>query len=681
MADGFAAYLLINDQKGEHMASSVQNVPTVAELLKSIHANQKELSILENKVVAIRDSISYLPFTPLTMKTIENPVYFQNISQADFNVLLTSLVTFFLSQGESYVTNFKQILETRFSQVQFAQFVHRYTSQLLLKEEALQQKSVCNLLALITLNRIKAIAAETFPPATFERNLFRRVKSDALIFPSLSNYQPPNDFSTKCRTIWKICIEDMENFLEAFDRLTGSPTRGQDAMFFVNSYQMAMKVATSLTGEKPPQGSEIALGLIPFMMNAIRKVYMHYYCKTPSASALNPLVHYSDPHFYEGVAPINNRNQILEEVAQAWSQNITPILVGAPGCGKTSILIEIARRIHLKKFPGFNGGDYKAFGGSATSLASIGGIEHIERLLKKIGAKREFTILLLEEIHAFSDSQKNLLSSFFDHSPHSIRYAVFATTTDGAKEFFKGDDGSLARRFININVPDLSKDETKFVLYHQARSMSPTMMISCEVIERIVTASEGNFAKSIKLLCHVLRKALNKNIACPSQKAYNEKVTQLKVAEETHLNHLGRIGNGRQQSADIIYEMEIEKNALEAKLEKERLVIKNHVIYLTKRTQLTYRVLDVSQKILKDFQGFLLMKGENIKQITPAKEENYFLHHSFQKTIESSSKEFIYYNVFLNDVLNNKISEFEKEYDLISEITNEFITDDDLKME
>lgn len=650
-----------------------------SQLLIQIKNGQKELGVLERKVTETQASISSFSCDQQKMNDISVPGYFQRISSADFENLLTPLVKCFISDWTLYTDIFKQIFESGYAEGQLRAFADRLSRQILLKEDALQKKIISRLLSFITLNRLKSITAQAFPQLTFQKDLLNRVKADSLSFPFLTKNEAPQGIFQNFRSIWKICIEDIDNFLESYDILTQTPITGQDALSFCTTYQMSMTIVAAASDKLPP-GIGAFLTCVPFIMNALRKLYMHYCTKTPST--LSPLMIFSDPNFYRCVAPITNRDQILHAISAAWSNQVTPLLVGKPGCGKTSILIEVARRIHQGTFPGIIGKDYQAFGGSATSLASAGGIfagnSHIERILKKIAEKKEHTILLLDEIHTFNDSQKTLLRTYFDNSPNSVRYAVFATTTLGADEFFKGDDGSLARRFATISIPNLDIQETKFVLHHQALEMAPTLIIDPKVITRITTSTKGNFAESRKLLCQILRKALTQNTTCPSQTAYNLKLNELSLATVEHLRQLSVGINGRQVSAISMNQLEQERIVLEEKLKAEQLNIQTHAILLAKRSQLIFKTLDLSQKILAEFHKFLISKRENLNQIASATEENHFCSSEFQSKIEKSTKKFLYYNVFLNETLLKRIREFEEEYNFISEISDDYVKDDDL---
>lgn len=177
-------------------------------------------------------------------------------------------------------------------------------------------------------------------------------------------------------------------------------------------------------------------------------------------SELSHVLSYNDPLFHLNVCQINNRSVIFDEILAAWMQRTTPILVGPAQSDTSSILSELARRIHERVLPGFQEKECKVFGGSVASLLGAAGFfganRHLDRLFKKIADKRDCAILALAGTHLFKHDQHVLLRSYLDSDPRSIRYAVFSTTPEGALEFFGEDDGSLARRFRLLDVSNLT---------------------------------------------------------------------------------------------------------------------------------------------------------------------------------------------------------------------------------
>jgi hypothetical protein len=662
------------------------------EQLKQVEYNQKILIENTRKLDEAKIYISVYEDKKLSECTAS---FFQHISSQDFELFLTPFTLRYISACQVEKDSFQVIFNEHFNPLQAREFLNRFTIYTLIKSESKQKKLIDELLNTISLDRLKAAVFSISHSQILEedplsdKNLLGRIQADSLIFPDLSNCKFSSGDSDTLKTIWKICIEDIDNFLEAFDTISQTPTNAMDAMQLIQMHQMSMALFSDIGRLNPFSNAgtqilgSIGLMFVPFIMNAARKLYVHYLTKTPSN--LPPLYIYSDPNFYQGVAPVKNRDDILDQILTAWKQQLTPILIGESGCGKTSILIELARRIHQGVFPEFpQNEEYKVFGGTATSLASAGGLfggnNHMNRIFDKISDKKDNTILLLDEIQGFDDAQKMLLRSRFDNNPNSVRYAVFATTTEGAKTFYEGDDGSLERRFIRIIVPKFTSEETQYILHNQSRSLASTLVIHPAVINRIVGHVNGEFAQSKKILFHVLRKALKKNQTLPSQEKYKRNMDALNLITTLHQRNI-LMGIHDSKLISQMIQLDKEKSKLEAHLQQEKLNIQNYDILIAKRNQILYKILDVSQEMLELFNDFLKSKGKNSGQIHPDEEAMYFENTDFKNQIENLTKKFIYYNYFLNPILCKKIKDFEEEHDLISEVTNEFITDDDLKVD
>lgn len=609
-----------------------------------------------------------------TIREINSPDYLKNLPSDNFEAIFKSFLQYLLKKNTTESrSELKNILNNEFPDGQLIRFTCSLSKQIIFKKDKNQKKIISNFLELINLSGL-----ETVLPRSYKKELLERIKADALIFP-ISHYQPPKGFQKELITIWKLFTQDIDSYLTAVDILTQRPVSTLEATSFINFYKLSMGVTGDIgpwlnkkITDPQPESISLALLTIPFAANVLRRLYLHYCTKTPSS--LYPLLDFSDPNFYENVVPINNREQILTAISSAWDENVTPILIGEPGCGKTSILIEVARRINMGNFLGLQGDEYKAFGGSASSLASA----DIRKIFNKISEKKHFTVLLLDDIQ-FNDSQKALLGTYFDgNSPQSIRYALFATTPKGAKAFYKDDDGSLRRRFKNIHVPNLNHDETVFALYHQALSMAPHLNVDPLVIKRIVTHSKGSFSEGQKILFQLIRKVLNGNIICRTQSLYDLTMTQINSMKLYHQFSTLNSDQLSSPTSQTLNDLEQKRIALEKIIKEEKLAIQNHALLLAKRRQLSYKILDISQKILTIFHDYLSKKGIRLNQMNPITELENFESAGFQERIDLYVKKFIYYNTFLKKELYEKIQEFEK-LGLVSDITT--ITDDDLIIE
>ncbi|MCE5318139.1 MAG: ATP-binding protein [Parachlamydia sp.] len=594
------------------------------------------------------------------------------------NSHLNSFIKCFISSDG--FTHLKNLFTNRFINLtdeEFQIMANRLAHFIHLMKGSEHEEVIKRFLNLTRNIRVNEAIKIVFHTDNFNQDLLSIVQANVSAFSLLIKYTPPTGFWTEMKKICRICIEDIDNYLEAFDILTSTPITGSDAQNYFSAYQMTMLVFKETTDQILP--SCLSIGF-PFLFNAIRKVYIEYFQKTPSS--LPPLKEFTDPNFYLSVAPVNNRNDILEKIKQCWQSKTIPILVGEPGCGKTSVLVEVARRIAMNQF-GLPGNGYKAFGGSAIALTSAGGMyggnDHIRRTLTKIVSKSEHTVLLLDEVEAFTQDQKLMLREFFG-GPKPIRYAVFATTTAGKDVFFEKDDGSSDRRFEVIHVPNFSPDETNIILQNQARSMASNFIIKEEVTTRIVKHTNGDLSKSRKLLSRVIRKAAKQNNTYPSQEALDQTESALVLAQGRHFNQIQINPIEATKTSEPLNQLEKAKLALEEKLKSEKVTVNDHARLLTKRQQLTYKIIEISQTILQIFKEDLLSKRRQLDQLSAEDASNYFRENSLQTKIAPLVKEFAYYSFWFQPYLSEKIREFEQEHNFVSEITNNFVTAADLNL-
>lgn len=668
---------------------------------KDLEENQKTLHQAKRKLEKLEVTISN-NWNGKKIKKNTKDERWLTLSSDKFNESLTDFVLYFINDSKSFNNYFCYPFKASNNQttnnietIRLQAFANRFSTHIMLKQYDFQKKCIGEFLNCIDLVKMKAAITDIIPEENFEAFLLNRIQTDALIFPLFSNYQPCVGILQSLNTFWNICTEDISNFLKSFDKISKTPKNSQDAMAFAQLYQMqtaivadiAKGIAIGAGGVASEGGGSLTavaygacISFIPFIGKAFYNIYYNYRQTTPSNSDLLPLLVFSDPNFYQGVAPVKNRNDILSQIAHLWRQQVTPILVGEPGCGKTSILIEVARRIHQGTFPEFHKNNkYKVFGGSAISLAGGAsqyfGNGNIEDVFKKISDKKNYAILLLDEIQGFDDGQKTLLRGYFDGMPQSIRYAVFATTTEGAKAFFDKDDGSLARRFVIIHVPKFDLEETRSILHHQAHSLAPTLVVDPRVISRIVNHTNGEFAQSKIILLQILRKVIQKNQILASQELFNKTTNEINIAL---IEHQLNISRGQTQFNENTMQLIEKQKELEKKLQDETLIIQNHVLLLAHRANCMSELYGMSKKILAAFEKHLVSKEEKLDQITNDTKKSYFVNSDFEIEIKELTKEFIYYNFFLNPIICKRIKEYEEEYGLISEITNDFVKDKDL---
>lgn len=177
-----------------------------------------------------------------------------------------------------------------------------------------------------------------------------------------------------------------------------------------------------------------------------------------------------------------------------------PILLGAPGVGKTAIVEGLAQRIVSGTVPKHLIGS-KVYSLSLSSLVAGTKFrgefeERIQGLVNEIQKSKD-CILFIDEIHTLIGAgsasggaldASNILKPFLARS--DLR-CIGATTLDEYKKYFS-KDGALARRFQQIMVEEPTKEQMKQILagikpkfeeYHKC-------IITSDAIDSVITLSD-----------------------------------------------------------------------------------------------------------------------------------------------------------------------------------------------
>jgi len=177
----------------------------------------------------------------------------------------------------------------------------------------------------------------------------------------------------------------------------------------------------------------------------------------------------------EALDPVVGRNDEIERIAQILSRRKknNPILIGAPGVGKTAIVEGLAQRIVKKNVPAVLM-NKRIFALSMTSL--VAGTkyrgqfeERIQGLLDELSGHKE-VILFIDEIHTMvgagatpgSMDAANILKPALSRGNLQC---IGSTTTDEYRKTIE-KDGALERRFQKIMVEPTTPDETLQILHN-----------------------------------------------------------------------------------------------------------------------------------------------------------------------------------------------------------------------
>jgi ATP-dependent Clp protease ATP-binding subunit ClpA len=324
---------------------------------------------------------------------------------------------------------------------------------------------------------------------------------------------------SKLKELWEMIQEEPRNLLVADEMLSSEPPKTLfDAQSVFSQqftkYQTALQGADIVARAAPfPYGliAAPAALLLPSLLGVARKVYFRWMCKAPVH--LYPL---NDSRKLNDTTSKNfiGREEVIQEILYAWNIKRTPLLVGDPGVGKTTIIEEVARRIEQGEIPEFVG--KTCFFGSAAQLTSGSMMEQppIQRVINTIQPYKENVVLALDEFHALMQAEDKtiptLVRSVLDGSVKSLPYCLFATTTEDYKKYIEGDT-SLARRIKVIEVKALEKDMMLTLLGHEARVISPFINVNETALKTIYELSNGRQTESRQLLHRIVIAAENKN--------------------------------------------------------------------------------------------------------------------------------------------------------------------------
>lgn len=205
----------------------------------------------------------------------------------------------------------------------------------------------------------------------------------------------------------------------------------------------------------------------------------------------------NDRYHSNGFDPVIGRdeqvNRIIEILLRKTKNN--PVLVGDAGVGKTAIVEELVRKIECKDVP------RKLLGVKVISLSIsslIAGTKYrgefedrINQIINEIEGKDD-VIVFIDEIHTLVGAggaegaidASNILKPYLARGTIRI---IGATTKEEYSKYIEVDK-ALDRRFQKINVYEMSKEETKNILFKLRDIYQDfhNVIISDEIIDNIV---------------------------------------------------------------------------------------------------------------------------------------------------------------------------------------------------
>jgi len=328
--------------------------------------------------------------------------------------------------------------------------------------------------------------------------------------------------------------------------------------------------------------------------------------------------------------PIIGRDEeikIIQEILCRRNKN-NPLLIGAPGVGKTAIVEQLANLIVNDKVP------TKLKNKRIISLdmaSAVAGTkyrgefeERMKKILDEIEAHDEI-ILFIDEIHTMigAGGAEGAIDASNILKPALARgkiKCIGATTTEEYKKHFEKDK-ALDRRFQIINIDEPSIEKTKDILlnlkpiYEEYHNVS----ISNEIINKIISLTEKYIYdryrpdKQIDILDEVCSKV-------------NIKENYKNIKEEQKLKEIKKKKESYIKSKDIkkAYEYKIKESefieSLNNNTTKNEVTINDVASVINKKTSIPiYEILKDNMKIIKEIttslENTIIGQEEAIKEL------------------------------------------------------------------
>lgn len=219
--------------------------------------------------------------------------------------------------------------------------------------------------------------------------------------------------------------------------------------------------------------------LIGLVLTCVVALKFYKTCR-PIPQNIKPFRNYTVEVINGKINPLTGRDHIINSIFHAWASSsrttrLHPLLVGEAGVGKTSIMMEVARRLATGDVPDSikkKMRNMKLFGGPASLLLPSNPMfetdDKIDVFLRRIDPIKSNIILGLDEIHVFLNEEygprySEILKSMLDASFKGLPYLICATTKEEYQKHIAGD-ASRARRFHVVYVDPLLKEEVLLVL-------------------------------------------------------------------------------------------------------------------------------------------------------------------------------------------------------------------------
>jgi ATP-dependent Clp protease ATP-binding subunit ClpC len=275
--------------------------------------------------------------------------------------------------------------------------------------------------------------------------------------------------------------------------------------------------------------------------------------------------------------PIFGRDREVETLLEVLCRTVkrNPLLLGPPGCGKTAIVEELARRVATGAVPEFMRG-VRILAVETSSLVSGTGIvgtfeERVRKIIDE--ASQPDVVLFLDEAHTLVDAggRSGGLADILKSALSRGDLALIAATTDDEYRRLIQPDGALERRFQPVTITEMGPDDTLQVLELRRDFLSAKrgVSVSDDILRHLVDFAEENLRnrtfpdKALDLLEQCVANAVSHErsaVTPPDAEAVITRLVGLPVAPESALAHLS------QQLGSILHLADAQSTAITKRL-------------------------------------------------------------------------------------------------------------------
>lgn len=308
---------------------------------------------------------------------------------------------------------------------------------------------------------------------------------------------------------------------------------------------------------------------------------------------------------YSTLEPLIGRKDIIDEVEGAWKTGKIPILTGKSGCGKTSILEELARMMSNSPLAP------RMYGGSAIiflegSHQQGRNLNKLTEVINKIEEACLPTVLVLDEIGILFKEDSTRMNAIVTsiYSGRQGRYCtLIGATTHEEYDKYISILPSIERRVNVIKVKEMDEKDVSQILCKEACYNHPKIEFRHEVIE-LLSKSQQSISKIRNIITKLANRKYKQLNDTPIQKCIDQENKDLQTIQ---FNQAGKTYN-EEQKKDFRKNCKDLRDGIKKK-ENEK------ICFIERRNKLSEKLSERAQLFpLMDITSILSLKIQEFRE-------------------------------------------------------------------